>query len=203
MRTFLWASPVDIVCLSQMMEATAHLVLKMKPVENPFVTDPGTACAGAKGVDTAAILCCLPYALSHASFATPAMTNQRICQTWCGDTMMTYATGFSQEELLHQAYRMRCWSISDAGRCSGLKGSSLGLNPGQHISMWTLNSALVLLPGFCVLFLHCSQQVAKLRRSFEHYQHLNAAEHGAQLNSACHCTESMVLGARLVHCDVW
>ncbi len=103
------------------------------------------------------------------------------------------STGFGQEELLHPAYRMCCLGLSDAGSCSGLKGSSLRLNPRQHISVWTLNSALVLLPGFCVLFLHCSQQVAKLRRSFEHYQHLSAAEHGAQVNSACRCSEGVVL----------
>jgi len=151
---------------------------KNKPVKKPFVTDPGTACAAAQGMDMV-----LPTMWSVT--CQLYKTSQGICCIWCCKDMMAYATGSSQEELLHQAYQMCCLRLPDTGSCSRLKGSSLGLNPGQHISVWTLNSALVLLPGFCVFFLHCSQQIAKLRRSFEHYEHLYATEHGAQTNSAC------------------
>jgi len=76
--------------VQQMMETTAYLVsrtaasiccppphpeqgsFKNKPVKKAFVTDPGTACAAAQGVDMAASLCCLPCGLSHASFTKPA-----------------------------------------------------------------------------------------------------------------------------------
>lgn len=150
----------------------------------------------------AAILCCSPYGLSHASFANPGTTDQGTCCVCRCEDLMAYDTGFGQEDLLHEAYQMRWLRLSDAGSCSRFKGSSLRLDPGQHISMPTLNSALVLLPGFGVCFLHCPQQVAKLRCSFENYQHLCATEHGAQMNSACHCSEGMVLVVGLVPCDV-
>jgi len=127
--------------VQQMVETTAYLVsrtaasiccppphpeqgsFKNKPVKKPFVTDPGTACAAAQGMDMV-----LPTMWSVT--CQLYKTSQGICCIWCCKDMMAYATGSSQEELLHQAYQMCCLRLPDTGSCSRLKGSSLGLNPG-------------------------------------------------------------------------